>query len=289
MPIIKVPATSANLGPGFDCLGIALDLYDTFTVTKAERKDILHNVEEKYCTPDNLFLQAYHKGAEKLGYSDYIEAEFACDIPISRGLGSSAAMIISGLLAANALHKKKLTEDEIFQLACDMEGHPDNAAPALAGGFCAAMHGTAWTMTKLPLDPSFIFTALVPDFAVETKKARAILPDSCPRKEAAANIGHAIFLAKALETGNMDLLKQASKDYLHEPYRSQLITDFDKIKDITETDTDGHLFISGSGSTCLLVSARPLSKQAQDEIRARTNPAWKIYSLHCDRDGGRIL
>ena len=197
MPIIKVPATSANLGPGFDCLGIALDLYDTFTVTKAERKDILHNVEEKYCTPDNLFLQAYHKGAEKLGYSDYVEAEFACDIPISRGLGSSAAMIISGLLAANALHEKKLTKDEIFQLACDMEGHPDNAAPALAGGFCAAMHGTAWTMTKLPLDPSFIFTALVPDFAVETKKARAILPDSYPRKEAAANIGHAIFLAKA--------------------------------------------------------------------------------------------
>ena len=87
----------------------------------------------------------------------------------------------------------------------------------------------------------------------------------------------------------MDLLKQASKDYLHEPYRSQLITDFDKIKDITETDTDGHLFISGSGSTCLLVSVRPLSKQAQDEISARTNPAWKIYSLHCDRDGGRIL
>ena len=217
MPIIKVPATSANLGPGFDCLGIALDLYDTFTVKQADDQDILHNVEEKYCTPDNLFLKAYHNGAEKLGYSDYIEAEFACDIPISRGLGSSAAMIIGGLLAVNAIHDKQLTKDEIFQLACDMEGHPDNAAPALYGGLCAAMHGSIWLKESLPVSDTFTFTALVPDFAVETKKARAILPDSYPRKEAAANIGHAIFLTKALETGNLDLLKQAATDYLHEP------------------------------------------------------------------------
>ena len=138
MITIKTPATSANLGSGFDCLGIALKLYNIFQVEKYDH-NFLENVDEEYNNDNNLFLQAYRLGCETIGKYDPIHVIFDCHIPISRGLGSSASFIIGGLVAASVLHNNILSEAEIYRLACSIEGHPDNIAPCLYGGLCAGM------------------------------------------------------------------------------------------------------------------------------------------------------
>ena len=144
---IKTPATSANLGVGFDCFGIALDLFNTFDV-KLSDKDHLENVEEQFNNPDNLFLKAYHKGCESIGVSDSVSIIFDTQIPCSRGLGSSASLITAGLFCASALHNNALTKDEIFQLASLMEGHPDNVAPCIFGGMTISLHQDNKFITK---------------------------------------------------------------------------------------------------------------------------------------------
>ncbi len=276
---IKVPATSANVGPGFDCLGIAFDIYNTFDVRLADR-DILHHTETRFCNPDNLFLRAYHKACRKMEVESFVEADFNSDIPVSRGLGSSAALIVGGIVAANELNGRKLSEEDIFLLASEMEGHPDNAAPAFFGGLTACLKdGDTYLARNLSLHEDWRFTVLIPDFEVSTEEARGILPAVYPRADAASNGAHAILTCEALRTGDLSLLKAAAKDLIHEPYRRTLIHDFDIIRDIAEEDTDGVFLISGSGSTCLLISKRPLSEDAEDMIRDRKDPAWKVLAV----------
>lgn len=278
---ISAPASSANLGPGFDCLGIALDLYNSFDVELTADHHILENVEDRFNNDDNLFLQAWRKGCEAIGVNDFLHVVFHCDIPVSRGLGSSAALIAGGLAAASVLHDDALSDDQIFQLASAMEGHPDNAAPCVFGALCASMTtNSRYIARKLPLDDGWHFTALIPDFEVTTEAARKILPDSYPRKEAAANAAHAVLMTNALMTGDPFLLKEAAVDYIHEPYRKTLIHDFDSVKKICEKDTGGVLLISGSGSTCLLISKYALTENAMQKIAGLKEHHWQKRELH---------
>lgn len=278
MRTIKVPATSANLGPGFDCLGLALNLTNTFLVEPAE-KDVLDNVEERFNNRDNLFLQAYRKGCEALHLSDHIHVSFQCDIPVSRGLGSSAALIAGGLAAASVLHDNALSKDDIFELAAEMEGHPDNAAPAVYGGLTACMKENGrYFHVSLDLSDRFVYTVFIPDHEVETAAARAILPVEYPRSDAASNTAHAILLVHALETGDIHLLHEAAHDIIHEPYRARLIPHFRKAKDCALSHNNGAFLISGSGSTCLLISDKELYPSAREEIESYRDPAWKVLS-----------
>lgn len=264
---ISSPASSANIGPGFDCLGIAFNIYNTFEVELSDKTE-LFNVEDRFNNENNLFLQAYRKGCEAIGASDPIKAKFQCDIPVSRGLGSSASMILGGLVAASVLHEDALSEDQIFQLSAQMEGHPDNVAPALYGNLCAAMSigNNQFLAKQLDLHPSWKFTVLIPNFEVSTEEARSILPDNYPKKEAVATANHAILLTKALADGDNNLLTYAHIDFIHEPYRKQLIHGFDDLQQIAEKDTGGVLFVSGSGSTCLLISKYELTPNALEKI-----------------------
>ena len=166
---VRVPATSANLGPGFDCLGIALSLYDRFTVSTAEAT-FLTGVPDEFNNPSNLFLRAYEKTNALLGVrSPSVQVNFDCDIPVSRGLGSSAALITAGCLAANHLAGDPLPEEKLLKLAADLEGHPDNAAACLLGGLQASMrNGSEWITRQLPVDEHFVFNLLIPDFEVRT-------------------------------------------------------------------------------------------------------------------------
>lgn len=276
---IKVPATSANLGSGFDCLGIALNLYNTFLVENAD-KDTIENDDPRFNNPDNLFLKAYHRGCEAAGIQDHVHVVIDADIPVSRGLGSSAAMIVGGLTAASVLHDDLLDEDQIFTLAAEMEGHPDNAAPCVYGGLTASSVNNGHFIThSLELDPSWLFTVFIPDFEVSTAHARAIMPDSYPRNTAAQSVSHAIYEIEGLRTGSLPLLKTGTRDFLHEPYRKTLIRGYDELKKTAEEKRDGVLLISGSGSTCLLISKSPLSIEQKDRIHSFDDVHWDIHEL----------
>jgi homoserine kinase len=280
MITIKAPASSANLGPGFDCLGISLDLYNTFDVETCDH-DVLENVEERFNNSDNLFLRAYHYGMEKIGKEDGIHAIFHCDIPVSRGLGSSASMIVAGLCAASALHEDALTDNEIFQLAGTLEGHPDNAAPCYFGGLTAStIYQGHFVSHKLECNDNWFFTVFIPDFEVSTEEARAILPESYPRSVAAANGAYELFMSEGLRTGSLSLLQVGGRDAIHEPYRKQLIPGFDDLKQLTEKECNGVFLISGSGSTCLLISRKPVNAHVLSEIKKIPDHVWEVKELH---------
>ncbi len=283
---IKAPASSANMGPGFDCLGLAVDIYNTFDVELCDHT-WLEGVEDRFNNEDNLFLQAYRKGCAAIGVQDHIHAVFHCDIPVSRGLGSSASMIAAGLKAASVLHDNALAEGTMFQLASEMEGHPDNASPCLFGGMMAStvLDNGAYVTHRMEMDDCWYFTVLIPDFEVSTEEARAILPESYPRADAAANGAHAVLMCEALRTGSLSLLKIGAKDLIHEPYRRALIDGFETIRDIVETDTDGVLLISGSGSTCILISQRCLSERALQKISCVQDHHWEVRTVRPAPDG----
>ena len=276
MAEIRTPATSANLGPGFDSMGMALAVYNTFRVGKGSVTKLI-NVEERFAGDDNLFLQAYRKGCAAIGRTSPVIAEFDCHIPITRGMGSSASMIIGGLMAASVLHDHALSSEDILQIACDMEGHPDNTAPCLLGGVSASLKtedGT-WLCRKLETSPLWHYTLLIPDFEISTAEARKILPESYPLKTAAANSARAVLMAEALRSGDAELLKHAAKDFFHDPYRKNLIHGLDTVRPLCEKDTDGVLLISGSGPACLLISPRGLSSDARSMISTLPHQ-WQI-------------
>lgn len=283
---IKAPASSANLGPGFDCLGLAFDVYNTFDV-ELSPADILENCEERFNSEDNLFLKAYRKGCQAIGVSDHIHVIFDCDIPVSRGMGSSAAFISAGITAASALHGNALSKDEIFRLLCKMEGHPDNASAALFGGLCAAeiLSDGSCIVRNLPVHDIWKFTLLVPDFEIETSGARELLPYAYPRSTLVRNTIHAILMTEALRSGDTQLLRTAASDLAHEPYRRDLIKDYEKVRGISEKDTDGRLVISGSGPTCLLIADRYLSDSAKKAIQNLSDSRWRIIEAGIAYDG----
>ena len=289
MILLKAPATSANLGPGFDCFGLALDIYNTFEVEISD-EDILENVEDRFNNKDNIFLQAYHLGCRELGVKDHIHAIFHCDIPVSRGLGSSASLIVGGLMACRVLHDNELTFDTIFQLASALEGHPDNAAPCLFGGFCACMKTDDRYITrKLNFHDSWNITALIPDFESSTLAARKTLPATYDRNIAASNTAHAVLMCEALENRDIRLLRKAAEDQFHEPYRKKLIPGYEKVKKIVTSDTDGVFLISGSGSACLVISHRPLSSEAIDRLNMIEGHHWEAYTVHPATDGFLVI
>lgn len=308
MITITVPASSANLGPGFDCLGLALDLYAYFDVDLSPDDDNhLSGFLSQYINNENLFLKAYRRGWKAIGAATDTDrppypltVQFHSDVPISRGLGSSMTMIAGGLMAASVFgstetdkplaQRRALTSAQLFELSAKMEGHPDNAAPALFGGLTAALVTDKGPIyMPLPLSDKWQFTVFIPDFEVRTERARSVLPDVYPRSVAAANSAHALFLIKAFESGDLATFKIAANDLIHEPYRRRLIKDFDIIQTITEEDTKGRLLISGSGSTCLLVSQQPLSAEAQAAIEKRTDPCWKVVRVQPSAEGVTVI
>ena len=261
---IRVPATSANLGPGFDCLGIALGIYNSFEVEPADSLNI-EGVPAEYNNEDNLLMRGYRAA----GGEGNLHVKCETEIPISRGLGSSASLFTAGVLSAQLLNDN-VSQQEAFQIVSDLEGHPDNAAPSIFGGLTASMQGTSkWISRPLNINDILRFTVLIPDYEVLTEEARQILPESYPRAVAASNAARAVLLCRALEKGDISLLRETARDQIHEPYRSTLIPSFAAVKQLAEADTGGVVVISGSGSTCLLISDRPLSDRT----------AWNIMTL----------
>lgn len=260
---VRVPASSANLGPGFDALGIALSLYDEWTVRGGDFETPLviscSNARGVPTDRSNLAYRAFRRVfALRRRPLPALRFELKSALPVAGGLGSSSAAIVGGLVAANAVLGRPFSNDALLDLAADFEGHPDNVAPALLGGFCSAVivgkkvcH-VVWKSATLFRGLSAV--AVTPNFALKTEKARAVLPARVTRADAVFNTGRAALMASALLSRRHDLLAVAMDDRLHQPYRRALIPGFAQaLAGAVKAGAHGAA-LSGAGPTVLALS-----------------------------------
>ena len=288
---IRVPATTANLGPGFDAFGCALSLYTDVTFEETEYGLEITGCPEEFTGPDNLAYVSYcaalnTMSEEVRGVKIHIESQ----IPICRGLGSSAALLVAGAMGANVLRGNKLSTQGLLNITNAMEGHPDNLAPAFYGGLTASMVDNGLPVTvNFPLHPDWEFLALVPDFTLSTTKARAVLPKEVSRADAIYNISHGAMVLKALELGDEKLLRNAMQDKLHQNYRKSLIQDYEAIEALVRT-TGAAFCLSGAGPTLLCITRNEgLEEKLSKKLPNITHAHWEMLPLHIDFQGARVL
>ena len=287
---VRVPATTANLGPGFDCFGCALTLYTDVTFEKIPSGFLITGCAPEYAGEDNLCYAAYRAVAVAMGVTaEGVHIHIDADIPICRGLGSSAALLVAGAMGANALHGNLLTKEALLKVTNAIEGHPDNLAPALYGGLTASLVENGVPVTaSFPLHRDWIFLALVPDFPLSTALARSVLPERVTRADAIVNISHVPMVLKAFETGDERLLSVALTDRLHQPYRRALIPDYGRIEE-TVRALGGCFCLSGAGPTLLVITKDPGLAGKLEERLKDTEKTWRILPLRASCQGARIL
>ena len=288
---IRVPATTANLGPGFDAFGCALSLYTDVTFEETEAGLEITGCDEEYTGPDNLAYVSYcaalaTMSEELRGVKIHIEAQ----IPVCRGLGSSAALLVAGAMGANVLRGNKLSTQGLLNITNAMEGHPDNLAPAFYGGLTASMVDNGLPVcVNFPLHPDWEFLALVPDFDLPTTVARQALPTEYNRADAVYNIAHGALVLKALELGDEKLLRNAMQDRIHQPYRKKMIADYDKIESLIRT-TGAAFCLSGAGPTLLCITRNPgLEEKLAKKLNDITEANWQMIPLHVEFEGARVI
>ena len=288
---IRVPATTANLGPGFDAFGCALSLYTDVTFQETDAGLEITGCDEEFTGPDNLAYTSYCAvlntlSEEVRGVKIHIDAH----IPICRGLGSSAALLVAGAMGANLLHGSKLSTQGLLNITNAMEGHPDNLAPAFYGGLTASMVDGGLPVTvSFPLHPGWEFLALVPDFDLPTTLARSVLPQQVSRADAIYNISHGALVLKALELGDEKLLRNAMQDRLHQNYRKKLIPDYERIEALVRT-TGAAFCLSGAGPTLLLITRnKRLPEILEKKLPTVTERSWEMLPLHVEFQGAHAV
>jgi len=255
---VKTPATSANMGPGFDCLGIALDIWNAVSVEVGARGFDISGYGEDDLPRDssNMVLASAERVFRELG-EPVPEMRVRCrnDIPTARGLGSSSAALVGGLTAGNALNGEPLSQDDLLQIAARVEGHPDNVAPAIYGGMrIAALENGGVMSAPVPVPPELSAVLYIPSVAMPTDEARGLLGADVPRADAVFNIARAALLVRAMATGDLRHLRIATNDRLHQPARQAI---FFPMKNIIRAALGaGALgaFLSGAGSTVLALA-----------------------------------
>lgn len=243
---IRIPATSANLGPGFDCFGIALTLYNTFEFSF--NPTAIENPKDLVYISYRMFLDKLNIAYKPMEYKVY------SDIPISRGLGSSATCILAGLTAANVCCNYIMSELEILNLATEIEGHPDNIIPAYYGGFTASSFKNGiLDYIDLPISKNLDFIAIVPKYPLATNVSRAVLPLNITFDDAKSNISNIPFLINGLKEGNLIQIFNNIDDLLHQPYRKKLVPEFDFFKNIL-AEKKIPVYLSGAGPTVMVIN-----------------------------------
>jgi homoserine kinase len=296
---VKVPASTANLGPGFDTLGMALDLYAWIGMSAADTTCIhLHGDQMKGIPTDksNLIYEVAQLVFEKAGVSvPELEISMYSDIPLARGLGSSASAIVGALVAANELIGSPLSKDTLFQMSTELEKHPDNVGASLFGGLIVAFwDGDRAEHIKIVPDSRLEVLVVIPEFELKTEKARGILPEQLAMKDAVFNVGHSSVLVAAFCTGNLEMIPLAMKDALHQPYRAPLIPGMDTI--LQEATGRGALgaALSGAGPTLLTLVDSASSRKDEletfliDTLKAQGISAATMW-LKPDLEGARPL
>lgn len=294
---VRIPATTANMGPGFDTLGMALKLYNEIEVEEINGETEIYNngviIEEDF--KNNLIYKTIIKTMDKQGYScKGLKINVSkCDIPMSRGLGSSSSCIVGGIEAANSIMGIKMPKEDVISLATEIEGHPDNVVPAALGGMVISLKiGDRINYSKVKLPSQLRFLAMIPEFEVSTALSRRVLPESYSREDCIFNVSRAAMLVSALNNNELTKLRFCFEDKIHQPYRKKLIRNLDIIfKKSKELKSLGE-FISGSGSTLMAVISNENAdefvcsmKKFLDELEDK----WKIILLEPDLDGVKIL
>ncbi|MFQ8997005.1 homoserine kinase [Allofournierella massiliensis] len=256
---ILVPATSANVGAGFDALGLALSLHNTVTMEEWDKLDIMASDGSLVPTgTSNLIYRSAKAVYEQLGKPiKGLRIRQENPIPMARGLGSSSACIVAGILGANALLGNPLTKRQMLTLATSIEGHPDNVAPAMLGGFVSSVfdEGQVFTARK-EINEELAFAAFIPNFKLLTEKARAALPKTVDRRDAVYNLSRAALATAAFCDGDYELLRVATKDALHQQYRLPLIPGGERVFEIAWDLGAYAVYISGAGPTIMAVVHR---------------------------------
>lgn len=307
---VKVPATTANIGPGFDCLGMALPIYNTITIeeTVLPGTGVDINVIADGTSVDELALEhipldensLVYKAVEVLYNSigqtpSELKITIKSGIPVARGLGSSASVIIGALIAANELLGKPADEPALLSIACEIEGHPDNITPALVGGLVISSQEEdgAVVYRKLNWPEEWAVTVCVPDFELSTDIARSVLPDAVPIKDAVFNAQRMGMFVHAVNNADKELMKLALKDKLHQPYRMKLIQGLDKILDnLKHVESVLGCVLSGAGSSILVISEKnnlETIKNIVKETWADQNIKCEIKTLNVEQTGAMVV
>ena len=293
---VKVPASSANLGPGFDCLGMALPIYNTITIEETVLPGT--GIEINVMTEDENIVEMTFdnipKDENNLVYKDVemlynsigqepseLKINIQTGIPITRGLGSSSSIVVGGLLAANKLLGNPADEAALLAIATEVEGHPDNVAPAILGGVVLATQEDDATLSYCKLDwpEEWDITVCIPDFQLSTEIARSILPKEVSMQDAIFNAKHLALLVQAINTKDAKLMKVAMKDRLHQPYREKLVPGMREIMEVFKHE-DGVLgcVLSGAGPSLLIVSCN----YDLDKIKSTVKDIWEGQNIKSD-------
>ncbi len=296
---VTVPATSANLGPGYDSLGLALGLRDTLSASVTADGLVVEVTGQGAAAvardESHLVVRAMRTAFDQLGAQPAgLALRCANVIPHARGLGSSSAAIVGGLALARALvagGTLLLDDDALFRLAADLEGHPDNVAPACYGGLTISGHDTApqpegfWSVPAA-VDPRISTVVFIPPTGVETKVARGLLPATVPHADAAADAARAALLVAAL-AGRPEQLHRATRDYLHQDYRRPAMPESSALVDVLRADGFAAV-VSGAGPT-VLVFADGVGSTLTTSLLARCPTGWEARQLAIDVAGVRVV
>ncbi len=298
---VRVPATSANCGPGFDTLGLACTLYNDLTYEIVDGKgfqlDVIGEGAE-YLKPygRNLAFASFLKVWNKITDNERIALKVSMNnrIPMSRGLGSSSSAIVAGLYAANALCNNYYSKEELLDIATEIEGHPDNVAPAIYGGFTISYmeQEKAHSLRMLPAKP-LKFIAVVPERKLPTILARQAIPETVLHKDAVYNVSRASLLVGALLGGHYEFLQMALNDKLHQPYRAHLIPGLDDVFSAAKDAGAYNAIISGAGSTVMAYAAPEsdcnIIGEAMVKAFAANNEKAIYQILDLDTEGVKII
>ncbi|XZN98049.1 MAG: homoserine kinase [Microcoleus sp.] len=309
---VTVPATTANLGPGFDCIGAALSLYNRFQFSRLEpsateklKITVTGAEAAKVKTDDsNLAYVAFVTLYDRLNQSPPpVAIHIHMEVPLARGLGSSATAIVGGLVGANLLAGKPLSQVEVMQLAIELEGHPDNVVPALLGGCRLAASNTppqpplskgeitsspplskggqgggSWEICDIPWHPNIVPVVAIPDFELSTAEARQVLPADYSRADAIFNAAHLGLLVRALATGDRNWLRCALQDKIHQPYRRSLIRGYEAVQEAAVNAGACGMVISGAGPTLLALT----DVTNVDAVVREMAAAWGEFGVKAD-------
>ncbi len=295
---VVIPATTANIGPGFDCLGAALTIYNRFTFSIDGDKPLEIRVKDNPAvnisnSADNLIYRSFLRVYETIGRTPPpLEIEIDLGVPLSRGLGSSATAIVGGLIAANHFAGYPLEIEALRDLAIEIEGHPDNVVPALLGNCQLSVKGDGWHICQVAWDGIIIPVVAIPDFELSTEEARAVLPKQLNREDAIFNVAHLGLLLRGLQSCEGEWLGAALNDRIHQPYRKSLIKGYEEVeKAAIEAGAYG-LVISGAGPTLLALSHCDFADcvgEAMKEAWGAQGVTADVRVTSLDTEGARII
>lgn len=287
---ISVPATSANLGIGYDTLGMAVSLYSHFTFERADELTIT-GCPEEFRNANNLVYVSLVDALAEWGEEPFgVSIDIQTEVPVARGLGSSSTCVVAGIMAAAALTGHTVTREELVAMATRVEGHPDNVAPAILGAAVCSFtpDGRLPRCLRYDVSDRLRFVTLIPPYEVHTSEARKVVPQEVPLSTAVWQMGRVAGLTRGLETGDASLIADANDDRLQEPYRRALIPDYDAIRETCLAGGAKTMWISGSGSTLMAVTDDTIvAKFLQVRLKERF-PECETHILTCDTCGAQI-